>query len=101
MVEITIVQAFLNHQSGWQTAPQNRQTSRRNCHRLPLLLSLPLLAVVSAGCGDNDGRLSISGTVKLDGKLLPEGSIKFLPIAGTGGPTAGGTIEEGSLTLLK
>ena len=99
MVEITIVQAFLNHQSGWQTAPQNRRTSRRNCHRLPQLLSLPLLAVVSAGCGDNDGRLSISGTVKLDGKLLPEGSIEFLPVAGTGGPTAGGTIEEGKYRI--
>jgi len=105
-----LLRAFLNHQSGWQSDPQNRRTSPRNrppeslcanCHRLfCLLLNLLLLAVVSAGCGDNDGRLSVSGKVTLDGKPLPEGSIEFLPIAGTGGPTAGATIEQGKYRIV-
>jgi hypothetical protein len=58
-----------------------------------------LLVAVWCGCGNNDGRLAVSGNVKLDGKPLPEGSIEFLPIAGTGGPTAGATIEEGKYRI--
>jgi hypothetical protein len=70
----------------------------RRCLVPPTFLLL-VLAVISSGCGDNDGRLSVSGNVKLDGKPLPEGSIEFLPIAGTGGPTAGATIEEGKYRI--
>lgn len=49
------------------------------------------------GCGGGtDGRISVSGTVTLDGEPLQSGSIIFYQGAGSAGV---GTIENGSFTV--
>ena len=48
-----------------------------------------------AGCGNRDGRLTVTGTVTFDGQALPEGSISFRPREGTSSPSAGASISDG------
>ena len=55
-----------------------------------------LLAIV--GCS-SDGRLTVSGTVTLDGKPLESGTISFQPAPGEAGHSAGGRIENGEFRL--
>jgi hypothetical protein len=57
---------------------------------------LALLAVVILGCGPGGPpRAPVSGTVTLDGKPLPRGTVQFVPDAsrGTNGPTGVGSID--------
>lgn len=64
-----------------------------------LLSYLCCLGITLSGCSQDDGRLSLHGTVTFDGTPLPTGNIKFLPQSGTPGPTAGGPIEDGSFSI--
>jgi hypothetical protein len=60
-------------------------------------LHLPGLAaalVLLVGCSAND-KAEVSGTVRLDGELVEEGSINFIPVQGTTGPGAGAVIQNG------
>jgi len=60
------------------------------------LLPLPLAALLSAaalGCGP--GKAPVSGSVTLDGKPLPAGTIAFLPAKGQG---ASAEIKDGAYT---
>jgi hypothetical protein len=50
------------------------------------------------GCHKTD-RLSIEGTVTLDGKPLEKGDIQFYPLPGTTGPSAGAQIVDGKFTI--
>jgi hypothetical protein len=55
-----------------------------------------MLLLLIAGCdGGGAGRGALSGTVKLDGKPLANGSILFTPIEGACGTATGGPIENG------
>jgi hypothetical protein len=54
---------------------------------------------ISLGCG-HGGRMSVEGTVTLDGRPLEKGSIQFSPLPGTKGPTAGGDIVNGKFNIL-
>jgi hypothetical protein len=60
-------------------------------------LSLCVLAALCAGVlgcsGDN--RSEVSGTVKLNGRPVAEGSINFIPIEGNTGAGAGAVIADG------
>ena len=69
--------------------------------RQVFLLDLLLLSSVIciAGCGQNDGRQAVSGTIKLDGKPFGDGAINFRPAAGTQGPSSGGPIDQGRFTV--
>ena len=69
--------------------------------RQVFLLDLLLLSSVIyiAGCGQNDGRQAVSGTINLDGKPLGDGAINFRPAAGTQGPSSGGPIDQGRFTV--
>jgi hypothetical protein len=59
-----------------------------------------ILAAAAAGCGgDGLNRASVEGTVKVDGVLLEQGSLALIPMAGTTGPSAGATIENGSYSI--
>ena len=64
--------------------------------RLFAVLQMSILCIVLFGCGDN--RVVITGTVKVDGKLVDEGSINFSPVDGQG-PSTGGKIENGKYEL--
>ena len=57
-----------------------------------------LLALL-AGCGGSTDRQALQGTVTLDNGPLQQGSIRFIPQAGTGGPSAGGEIKGGRFSV--
>ena len=52
------------------------------------------------GCSRATGRQALEGTVTLDGNPLAEGSIVFIPQAGTKSPTCGGNISQGRFSIL-
>jgi hypothetical protein len=56
-------------------------------------LALGLLAAL--GCSGSGSKAEVSGTVKLDGQLIEEGSIQFIPVEGTTGPSTGAAIKDG------
>lgn len=59
------------------------------------LLGCLTLALGLIGCGARtDGLITISGTVTLDGKPVPEGSVSLMPLDGRG-IAGGGTISGG------
>ena len=64
---------------------------------LGCLLCAAALAA-SSGCG-RSGRMALEGTVTLDGQPLEMGAIRFSPLPGTTGPTAGGDIERGKFLV--
>jgi hypothetical protein len=47
------------------------------------------------GCGKSENRAEISGTVRVNGKLLSSGAISFRPTEGTEGPSSGAPIADG------
>ena len=53
---------------------------------------------VLAGCQADEGMTTLEGSVTLDGKPLPLGSISFSPVDGQT-PTAGGEIKEGRYSV--
>jgi hypothetical protein len=54
------------------------------------------LGCLSSGCGSGGPALhGVSGKVSLDGKPITQGSITFVPSAGTKGPSGGSSIENG------
>jgi hypothetical protein len=73
---------------------------------LALLVCAALgVAVGCSGSGDDLPREAVSGTVTLDGQLLPNGSISFMPSGGSGaGPTptgGGGAIASGKFSIAR
>ncbi len=65
---------------------------------MPRYFLLTLVSIVAtAGCGSGDGlpRVAVSGTVKMAGKDLPDGSISIVPQEGHSGPAANGSVEDG------
>jgi hypothetical protein len=57
-----------------------------------VLLAAFLCALL--GCS-GDNRSEVSGTVRLNGKDIEEGSINFIPVEGNTGPGAGAVIQNG------
>jgi hypothetical protein len=58
--------------------------------------AIGLLALL--GCG-HGGRVSVEGTVTLDGRPLKTGTVQFRPLAGTNGPTAGANVVDGKFVV--
>ena len=52
-----------------------------------------------AGCDGDPSRGSVTGLVTIDGRPVSEGRITFYPTAGTSGPVAGSSIEEGKYRI--
>ena len=67
-----------------------------------VLLLLCVLTVGLTGCGDGDplNRKGISGTVTVDGKPVPNGSIGFEPLV-AGGVGSGAVITDGKYSIDK
>jgi hypothetical protein len=61
--------------------------------RVVLLGCLVAGLLVLTGCSGQ--RADVSGSVQLDGQPVDEGSIQFIPVEGTAGPSAGGIIKDG------
>ena len=61
-------------------------------------LSIILLSLC-LGCGREE--IHIAGNVTFDGKPLEEGTIEFIPIEGTAGPSTGGSIRAGRYECSK
>jgi hypothetical protein len=60
------------------------------------LLCLAAGLALLAGCSSSGPeRAEVSGTVKLNGVFVEEGSISFIPVEGTTGPEAGTAIRDG------
>ena len=53
------------------------------------------------GCGGGDGRPSVAGSVSFQRQPIQKGTIEFLPISGTRGPSAGGAITAGQYDISK
>jgi hypothetical protein len=62
------------------------------------LLCVVLLSILP-GCS-HGGRMSLEGTVTLDGQPLEKGSILFRPLSDTKGPTAGADVVGGKFAIL-
>ncbi len=58
------------------------------------------LALCSLGCA-GDNRSEVSGTVRLNGKDITEGSINFIPVEGNKGAGAGAVIENGKYHISR
>jgi hypothetical protein len=53
------------------------------CAQTSLLLAAMLAMPALVGCGDDNGRVSLSGKVTYDGKPIEIGQIRFVPAPGT------------------
>ena len=64
--------------------------------RINLLLIVIFLAL--SGCGGDSGpdRVILTGTVSYQGQPIEKGVIRFIPSAGTKGPTSGAVIIDGA-----
>ncbi|MEX0642644.1 MAG: hypothetical protein WD468_08075 [Pirellulales bacterium] len=58
---------------------------------------LSVVSVVTGGCRRGDGlnRVVVSGAVKLDGKPVEDGQIRYIPVGDTQGPVSVSRIEHG------
>lgn len=66
-----------------------------------LLWMLTAATLLLTGCGHpGPERTSAEGQVTFDGKPLESGSIIFIPMDQTAGPSAGGSIENGKYQIL-
>lgn len=69
------------------------------------LLVAALLALAPAGCDSGSSevdplpRLTVSGTVTLDGKPLPEGKLQFMPDSSGSGVMTVGEINDGKFSI--
>jgi len=53
-------------------------------------------ALIVPGCSESGLQMAdVSGTVRLNGKLVDEGAIQFIPADGASGPSAGAIIKNG------
>lgn len=71
----------------------------RSLRHVVLSLAALLVLGLTVGCGDSEqDRFPVSGTVKLDGTALPQGTIEFHPADGKGS-MAGATIKDGKYEI--
>jgi hypothetical protein len=57
-----------------------------------------ILLAAMLGCSRSE-RVPVEGVVTIDGKPMDKGSIQFIPMAGTNGPTSGGNIANGKFAI--
>ena len=68
-------------------------------HSFSQIVSFAGVALIVAGCGRSDNRAEVVGTVTANGEPVAKGSITFVPMAGTTGPSAGGEITDGAYQI--
>ena len=83
-------QQFRDNGNSW--SPKTSPWTRRPA--LPFILVFTLFA----GCSEETGKATISGTITLDGQPLKDGIIRFVPIDGQT-PTAEAAITDGEFSV--
>jgi hypothetical protein len=73
------------------------ESSQTSGHICGWHVFIGIAVLMISGCAGATDRASVSGTVTLDGKPVPEGYLNFYPESG--GPSAGGTILDGKYTI--
>jgi hypothetical protein len=69
---------------------------KRGTLRTTHLISSALCILCLLGCADSGPPTAeVSGTVRLDGRPIEEGSIQFIPVESSRGPSSGGVIQDG------
>jgi hypothetical protein len=63
-----------------------------------LLVTLAAALITAAGCGPKDPRITVHGTVTLDGQPLAEGRVGFIPDDKALG-ASGASIEDGRFSI--
>ena len=58
-----------------------------------------MLLLLACGCGSDSNRQGLRGTVTFDDQPVQNGVIRFIPASGTGGPSAGGEIDNGEFAI--
>jgi len=71
------------------------------CNLAVLLFALSLTSLPGCSAYKGPERAAVKGTVSIAGEPLKNGSISFTPTDGNTGPTAGGTITNGSFDIPK
>ena len=56
---------------------------------------IAVLTVLVAGCNSGPRLLRVFGAVSFEDKPIEKGTIEFIPVDGTSGPSFGGSIKEG------
>jgi len=69
------------------------------CWCIPLTVAV--LTVCLSGCGENDGRATVRGSITFADEPVERGTISLIPAEGTKGPSTGGNIEMGEYTILE
>jgi hypothetical protein len=67
--------------------------------RPSFLVALPVLLIITFGCGSSSETMRVSGKVTYDGKPIETGSIVFVPISDGTAPGAGGSITDGAYDI--
>jgi hypothetical protein len=82
-------------------SPSKPRRAAKRGRNLPMLalLFLPCLT----GCGGSEGpeRVAVSGEVRLDGRPLASGVIRFIPSGDNEGPAAVAIVKDGAYELPK
>ncbi|RPI90973.1 MAG: hypothetical protein EHM42_00520 [Planctomycetaceae bacterium] len=75
--------------------------SKRIFPQLTFGLFLLLATVTLGGCGSKDGpaRVPVGGTIRFDDVPLRSGTIRFIPMGTTQGPSAVATVKDGVYRL--
>jgi hypothetical protein len=87
----------------YRAAPCDIVLSPVKLHAMIVTLGFALVMMALAGCGHGTGmeRASVGGEVTLDGVPVNEGSIRFIPVKGASGPTAGADILDGEYNIAR
>jgi len=70
-------------------------------HRLVFRMVPLVFIALLCGCGADDRRASIYGTITVDGEPLQTGTIGFIPSGENKGPASGASIVAGSYKIPK
>ena len=72
-----------------------------HCYYLCVQLTVAVFAMCLVGCGENDGRATVRGTVTFANEPVERGTISLIPAQDTKGPTAGANIAMGKYTIAE
>lgn len=87
----------MNRRSVWHLRPAC-SSPKHGPRPGPLLMALATALIIAAGCGPKDPRITVHGTVTLDGQPLAEGRVGFIPDDKALG-ASGASIEDGRFSI--